>query len=136
MAPVVWIILIFSALSSLSRSHPISKCFIWILTSCNAVNIFLQDLEKIVTLSDWHKSSVSMSTFLTLRKFSHTFDIVTKIMWLFIHKPKKSVTKFSMSKIFNIETLDLCQSDNAAIFSHSWRKCLQCRNKKNYNENK
>ena len=30
-----------------------------------------------------------------------------------------------MSKIFNINTLDLCQSDNVTIFSHSWRKCLQ-----------
>ena len=30
-----------------------------------------------------------------------------------------------MSKIFNIETLDLCQSDNVAIFSHSWIECLQ-----------
>ena len=35
-------------------------------------------------------------------------------------KLKKSETKFSIcQKIFDIETLDLCQSDTAAIFSHS-----------------
>ena len=39
---------------------------------------FCQKLEKIVTLSDRHKSRVSMSKMLTLRKFSHNFDIVKK----------------------------------------------------------
>ena len=34
-----------------------------------------------------------MSKIVTLRKFSHTFDIVTKIMRLFFHR-NKSVTKF------------------------------------------
>ena len=36
-------------------------------------NHFLQEWEKIVTLSDWHKSRVSMLKILTLGKFSHTF---------------------------------------------------------------
>ena len=63
----------------LRKPHKQHLCAYMHISSCDhettthTVNIFLQQWEKIVTIFDWHKFS-------WLRKFSQTFDIVTKMM--------------------------------------------------------
>ena len=76
-----------------------------------SVNILLQEWEKIVSLSNWPKSRVS------IQKKWHWGNLVSSFLYLCQNWD-------SMSKMFDIETLNFCQSDNETIFPHSWRNML------------